>query len=129
MGGGIIGWLMVMPNGLLSHKIIDGKFCSKDYFPYFQMSIVPILKLNYGENNFFQKDNCTVHYHKHFRNFMSEGKLRSLEWPDNTPYLDIVGGMWKQLSNDICGRSQFKIFGELADRVIEIDFPFFNEKT
>jgi len=60
-GGGVIVWLMVMPNGLLSHKIIEGKFCSKDYLALLQTSVVPIIKLNYGNKFVFQVDNCSMH--------------------------------------------------------------------
>ena len=60
-GGGIMVWLMVMKNHLLSYYIIDGKFKSKDYVSMLDVHCVPYLKLNFGQNVTFQEDNCSVH--------------------------------------------------------------------
>ena len=123
-GGGVMVWLMVMPNGLLSHKIIEGKFGSKDYLSLLKTSIVPILKLNYGANFFFQEDNCSVHKAKVVQHFMSESKIKVLEWPAKSPDLNIVEDIWEQLSNDIYDGPQFKKKCQLIERINETIYHF-----
>ena len=72
-------WLMVMPNGLLSHKFIEGKFSSKDYVDLLRTSAVPISKLNYGEDYFFQGDNASVHKAKAVQKFMKDSENKIIE--------------------------------------------------
>ena len=43
-------WLMTLPNGLLSYKVISGKFNSDAYINTLQNNVVPILKLNLGDD-------------------------------------------------------------------------------
>ena len=69
-GGGVMVWLMVMPNGLLSYKFIEGKFSSNDYVDLLRTSAVPISKLNYGEDYFFQENNASVYKAKVVQKFM-----------------------------------------------------------
>jgi len=49
-GDGVMVRLMMIPRGLMSHKIQEGKFGSKDYLNYLRTSAVLISKLNYGSN-------------------------------------------------------------------------------
>ena len=48
VGGSIMVWMMALPNGLLSYKIIKKKFNSEAYIEMLRTSTVPILKLNFG---------------------------------------------------------------------------------
>lgn len=116
-GGGVMVWLMVMPNGLLSHKIIIGKFGSKEYLDLLQTSIVPICKLNYGVDFFYQSDNSTVHNAKCVQKFMKDSEIKNLEWPAKSPDLNIVEDIWKMLSNDIYDGPQFKNVKELKEKI------------
>jgi len=46
-------WLMIMPNGLITYKLIDDKFRSAEYMQLLQNTVVPICKLNYESNFYF----------------------------------------------------------------------------
>jgi len=123
-GGGLMVWLIVMLNGLLSHKIIERKFCSKDYLSLLKTSIVAILKLNYGANFFFQEDNCSVQKSQVVQYFMFESKIKVLERPAKSPDLNIVENIWEQLSKDIYDGSQFKKKCQLIERINETIYHF-----
>ena len=97
-------WLMVMPNGLLCHQFIEGKFCSREYI---RRCAVPILKLNYGNDYFFQEDNSAVHKAKAVKKFMIDSNINVLEWPAKSPDPNIVEDIWKMLSSVIYDGRQF----------------------
>ena len=59
---------MFMPTDLMAHKIIEKNFRSADYIQILQKTVVPISKLNYGNNFYFQEDNCFVHKAKTVKN-------------------------------------------------------------
>ena len=67
-GGGIMVWLMVMPNSLIAHKIIEKNFRSADNIQVFQETVVPISKLNYENKFYFQEYNCSVNKAKTVKN-------------------------------------------------------------
>jgi len=52
---------MVTPNGLISHKIIRKTFNCTDYLSLLKEQAISVMKLNLGDNYFFQQDNATVH--------------------------------------------------------------------
>jgi len=106
--GGFMVWLMVIPNELLSHKFIEGKFCSKDYIDLLRLSIIPIIKLNHGEDCIFQEDNCALHKAKAVQNFMKHSKINILNWSARSPDLNIIEDIWKLLSNDNYNGVQFR---------------------
>ena len=84
---------MVMSNGLMTHKFIVCMFRSSDYIRLLQETVVPICKLNYGNDFHFQEDNCFVHKLKIVRDFMENSKINILQWPANSTNLNIVEDM------------------------------------
>ena len=60
-GSGVMVWMMAMPNGLLSFKVIQGNLNADGYIKLLSDSAVPIIKLNYGVNWYLQEDNSPVH--------------------------------------------------------------------
>jgi len=49
-GGEKMVWIMVVPNGLIAHKIIESSDRSTDYIQLLKKTTVPICKLNYGND-------------------------------------------------------------------------------
>ena len=69
---------------------------------------MPTLKLNYGDDFFFQEDNSSVHKAKVVQDFMTNAKIKILQWPAKSPDLNIVEDIWKLLSNDIYDEPSFR---------------------
>lgn len=100
-GGGINIWMMVLPNGLLAHRVIEGNFCSNKYNEMLKDMIVPILKLNFGEDFFFQQDNSSIHRAKNIKKFFQDSSIKLIEWPAKSPDLNIVEDLWKAISDKV----------------------------
>ena len=54
------------------------------------MSVVPIIKLNFG-NDLWQQNNASVHNCVKDRDFMMKSSINILEWPARSPDLNISG--------------------------------------
>jgi hypothetical protein len=116
-GGGIMVWLMCLPSGLLSFRVIEGKFNSQRYINLLQEMIVPIMKLNYGSNFFFQEDNCAIHKSRQVKEFMSKSKINVIEWPSKSPDINMVEDIWSMISNHVYDGEQFQYKADLIKKV------------
>lgn len=116
-GGGVLVWLMVMPNGLLSYTILDGIFNSAKYLRLLQERIVPVIKLNYPNNIWYQDDNCSVHRAKIIKNYMISTGIRLLDWPSKSPDINIVEDIWHMISNKVYDGPQFRQKSELIEKI------------
>jgi len=116
-GGSMMVWLMTLPNGLLSFKVITGKFNSEAYMHMLKTSVVPILKLNFGEDFWFQEDNAPVHKSAKVRKFMRDSSIKVLDWPARSPDLNIVEDIWKIISDQVYDGPQFININTLSEKV------------
>lgn len=119
-GGGIMVWLMVMPNGMLAHRIIEGKFKAINYIQLLQESVVPILKLNYGNNACYQDDNCSVHRARIVKQFMDSTGIKTLKWPSKSPDINLTEDAWKIISDRVYDGPQFQSKSLLSKKVNEV---------
>lgn len=107
-GGGLMVWLMAMPNGLVSHKIIRGKFKALDYIELLKNQLIPIAKLNYGDDFILQEDNAPVHKAKIVKKYLQESHINVLDWPAKSPDMNIVEDIWSIVSQMIYDGPQYQ---------------------
>lgn len=100
-GGGVLVWMMVMPNGLLAFQFLEGKVDSKKYIKLLKTCALPILYLNYRSDFFFQQDNAPVHRSKETTNFLKSANVKILKWPPRSPDMNIIEDMWRVISDII----------------------------
>jgi len=110
-------WMMTLPNGLLSYKLIKGKFNSKVYIELLRTSTVPILKLNFGKDFWLQEDNSPVHKSAKVKEFMKASEINILPWPAKSPDLNIGEDIWKLISDQVYDGPQFHNTHELEAKL------------
>lgn len=127
-GGKIMVWLMVQPNGLLAFKIINGKFNSSEYIKLLSEKMVPLMKLNFGEDFYFQQDNAAIHKSHTVQKFLRDSQMRVIEWPAKSPDLNIVEDIWKTMSDIIYDGAQFQSKMDLAQSIKNVVFQINSER-
>jgi len=119
-GGGIMVWLMILPNGLLSFHMINGKFKAVDYVTLLDHFVVPIIKLNVKSNFSFQQDNCAVHTAKIVKEYMNSKNISTISWPSLSPDLNIVEDVWKIISDMVYDGPQFFNKEDLQRKIVDV---------
>lgn len=118
-GGSIMVWMMALPNGLLCHSIVEGILNSEKYIDLLKKIVVPIIKLNYGDDFVFQEDNAPIHKSHKVRDFMNSSKITVIEWPAKSPDLNIVENIWKIISDRVYDGPQFRNKVDLVKKIDE----------
>lgn len=116
-GGGIMLWLMVLPNGLLAYRIIKGSFKSVNYINLLNEMVLPIISLNCCSDFYLQEDNSPVHKAKSVKDFMCKNGISVIQWPAKSPDLNIVEDVWKIISDRVYDGPQFNNIIELAESI------------
>lgn len=119
-GGGIMIWLMILPNGLLSFHMISGKFKSADYITLLKTFVVPIMKVNVNADFYFQQDNCTVHKAKIVKEYLESSNISTIKWPSRSPDLNIVEDVWKMISDMVYDGPLFLNKAELENKIVDV---------
>ena len=105
-------WGMIMPNGLLTIKIIGKNFKSEDYIDLLKTFAVPIIKLNYESITLVQ-DNCRVHVARKVMEYCNKERIKVIQWPSKSPDINLIENVWKMVSDKIYSDVQPKNLKEL----------------
>lgn len=115
-GGGLMVYMIVTPNGLISHRIINRTLDAENYIGILSSLTIPHMKLN-GNNLMLQQDNSPVHTAKKVKLFLQNAGLYSIKWPARSPDLNIVEDIWKAISDIVYDGYQFNRKPDLEDSI------------
>lgn len=123
---GVMVWAMVMPNGLMSFRFMNGKQKADDYIKIIKEVVIPISKLNFGNKVIYQHDNCPIHSARKTKIFCESSNLEVSDWPAYSPDLNIIENLWQVISSKVYSQGSPKNIKELKSR-IEISINDINE--
>ena len=78
-------WAQVMPNGLLSYRLLGNSYKAHDYVTLLSSYAVPIAALNLDMSFSFQQDNAPIHRSKLTKDFFKNTLITTLNWPPRSP--------------------------------------------
>lgn len=125
---GLMVWGMLLPNGLLSYRLMIGKQNAQKYISILQSSAIPIMKINFKEAFIFQQDNCPIHVAAKTKTFLQNQDIDVMEWPAYSPDINIIENVWAILSNYVYADGKIENLSVLKSR-ISLAFKRFNEEN
>ena len=117
---------MMMPNGLLSYRIMRRKQNSQNYIDIIEKSMIPIININYKDDMIYQQDNAPIHVSKFSKNSFLTKNIKTLLWPANSPDLNPIENVWAVHSSIVYNVGDLKNL-TLLQKKIESAMQEFNE--
>ncbi|GBN42076.1 Transposable element Tcb1 transposase [Araneus ventricosus] len=104
-GGNVMVWRCVSRLGMGPLRRIQGimdKFQCKDIL---EKTMRPYVRNSLGRDLIFQQDNDPKHRSKCIHNWFSRRRVTLLDWPSQSPDLNIIEGVWTELERRLVGRN------------------------
>ena len=114
-----MAWGMLMPNGLIALKILEGKQNADKYIDTIKSFCVPIMNLNIQSKIYLVQDNCSIHVAKQSKEFFKTQDFETVQWPSKSPDINLMENIWKILSDIIYSNNQPKNQKELRERLFQ----------
>ena len=92
-------WGMIMPNGLVAIKIMEGRQNSEKYIELLRTFAVPIINLNYKNPYHFIQGNCMIRVSPKTKNYRQTQMFNVVKWPARSPDINLMENVWKLISD------------------------------
>ena len=113
-------WGCVSYNGVENLVLIDGVMNGSKYVQILQENLcMSAEKMGLGSDFVFQQDNDSKHKSKIAAAFFAENDIKVLDWPSQSPDLNIIEHVWSELKKKY-GNFHAKTKSELFEKMMEI---------
>lgn len=117
-GGSLMLWGAVSANGKTDLVVVSNNMNTEEYLRILDVQLLAYCAPLGGNNFIFQQDGASCHTSRAAKKWFEERNINVLEWPANSPDLNIIENVWSYLVRKVYenGR-QYNSFAELEDNI------------
>lgn len=95
-------WGCITAHGVGTLCIVDGNINAEKYIEIIDSNLWPVVAMHFPNNQYiFQDDNAPVHRARVVKDFVTREGITTLEWPAQSPDLNIIENCWKKMKHEI----------------------------
>jgi hypothetical protein len=95
-------WGCITYEGVGTLTVVDGNINAQKYIEVIDNFVCPVIARHFPDDNYvLQDDNAPVHRACVVKEYMEEADLHGMEWPSQSPDLNIIENVWHKIKHEL----------------------------